>query len=101
MTKQLMSKAKVGKAELIESVAGATGYSQAVVREVFDAIRADVESTLAMGHPVLLLGLGKLSITRRGARSARNLHTGATVLVPARNAVLLRPSASLLKAVNA
>jgi nucleoid DNA-binding protein len=88
------------KRELIELTAADSGHSQKTVREVLDALERVVLSAIAGCRPVMLAGLGKLHVTRRGPKQARNLHTGASVTVAARNVVQLRPSEGLTQAAN-
>jgi nucleoid DNA-binding protein len=88
------------KGEFIKRTAFISGQSQAVVRNVLDAARAVAKKAVSKGDSVMLFGLGKLHVVQRGEKRARNLHTGETVIVPPRNAVLLQPSDSLVEAAN-
>lgn len=89
------------KKDLVKAVARETGKPEALVREVFEAVGVVVRRAVAAGQSVMLMGLGKLVISRRGPRAARNIRTGETVSVPAHNAVLLRASEALTEAANA
>lgn len=89
------------KKDLIDNVAALSGKPKTVVREVLDALCDVSTAALATGDSVMLAGLGKLSVSRRGEKRARNLKTGDVIIVPPRNAVMLSASDSLLKAVNA
>lgn len=89
------------KQELIAEVAQLSGHSQAVVREVLDSATYVTRAAVRTGRDVFLFGIGKLEPRRRGPRKARDLHSGAPVIVPERTVVLFRPSDSLLKAANA
>lgn len=88
------------KQELIARTAHVSGESKTTVRRIFDAAAAVTRRAVSKGEPVMLFGLGKLSVARRGEKRARNLHTGETVIVPERNAVVLQPSDSLVEAAN-
>lgn len=89
------------KKDLINQVAAITGKPKTLVREVLDATCDVTIAALATGNSVMLAGLGKLSVSRRGEKRARNLRTGEVIIVPPRNAVMMSASDSLLKAVNA
>lgn len=89
------------KGQLIKAVAERCGQPQAVVREVLDDAAEIVRKAVAKGDEVFLFGLGKLSVSSRGQRKARNLHTGEAVMVPPRRVVLFRPSDSVVVAANA
>ena len=88
------------KAELIKRTAYVSGKPQDTVRAVLDAMAAVVKKAISKGDPVMLAGLGKLHVSQRGEKRARNLHTGETVIVPPRKVVLLQPSDSLTDAAN-
>ena len=88
------------KKDLIKAVAEKSGHTEKTVRELIEVINAVVHSAVASGGSAMLLGLGKLSVSRRGEKTARNLHTGEKVMVPPRNVVTFRPSESLNDAVN-
>lgn len=88
------------KKDLIKEVASVTGVTEKKTREILEAVATVVLQKLSQGASVMLLGLGKLSVSKRGEKKARNLHTGATVMVPARNVVTLRASDVVHTAVN-
>jgi DNA-binding protein HU-beta len=91
----------MNKQELVAAVAQLSGYSQEVVREVLNSTNLVARATVRTGEDVFLFGVGKLEVRKRGPRKARNLHTCEEVMVPARNAVLFKPSVSLVQAANA
>ena len=88
------------KKDLLQEVASAGGYSEKLVRDVLETTTSVVLTALSKGSSVMLLGLGKLSVVSRGAKKARNLHTGETVMVPPRRVPVLRPSDAAHDAVN-
>jgi DNA-binding protein HU-beta len=88
------------KKELIQAVAAAADETQGRVRKVLDALERVVEDTIAGGEAVMLAGLGKLMPRPRGAKRARHMVTGESVVVGPRTVVLLKPSDGLLAAAN-
>lgn len=88
------------KKELLQEVARSGGHSEKLVREVLESTTQVVLTALSKGASVMLLGLGKLSVVERGAKKARNLHTGEVVMVPPRRVPVLRPSDAAHNAVN-
>lgn len=88
------------KKELIEHTSRVSGKSQGVVRDVLDAVVVVTKGAIARGEAVMVFGLGKIHAVQRGEKRARNLHTGETVIVPPRKAVMLQPSDSLVEAAN-
>ena len=83
------------KFELVEEVSKLSGQPRTVVRGVLDSTAKAVRDALSEGEEVRLFGLGKISLSRRGPKRARNIHTGEAVTVPARCVPLFRPSDSL------
>ena len=88
------------KFELIQRVAEVSCQPKVVVRSVLDATCDVARVALQGGDSVMLLGLGKLSVAPRAQRTARNIHTGETVTVPAHNGLNFKPSTGLIGAVN-
>lgn len=88
------------KHELIDRVADVTGQPKVTVRTVLDAA-CDVVHVAIKTEPVFLMGLGKLSVVRRGEKHARNMRTGEPVIVPERNGIHFAPSTGLMRALNA
>lgn len=88
------------KKNLVDAVAADSGLPKKTVREVMAAIVEVSTKHLVADGEVRLFGLGKLYVSHRGPKKARDLWSGASVIVPARNAVVMAPSDSLVKAVN-
>lgn len=88
------------KQDLIDKVAELSGKPKVLVREVLDAAADATRQALSRREEVFLFGVGKLSVSARGAKKARNIHTGEPVTVPPRNVVLFRPSDSVVDAAN-
>lgn len=88
------------KKDLIREVAEKTGESEPLVRRLLEAATSAVLTALAGGASVMIMGLGKLSVSHRGAKKARDMVTGEPVIVPPRNVVRLRPSVAVHEAIN-
>lgn len=88
------------KKDLIQKVAKESGHSEKLVRDLLETTTGVVLTALSHGASVMLLGLGKLSIVSRGAKKARNIHTGEVVMVPPRKVPVLRPSDAAHDAAN-
>ena len=92
---------KLKKHELIDAVALDAGCTHIQARTVLASAASVVHDRISQGMDVFLFGLGKLSVTRRGPRRARDIRRGLEVMVPPRTVVLYRPSDSLQAAANA
>jgi nucleoid DNA-binding protein len=81
----------VTKKEIVKTIADEIGLTQLkakeIVQKTFDAI---VES-LVDERRVELRNFGVFSVRRRAARTARNPHTGDSLIVPAKFVVTFKP----------
>ena len=89
------------KHDLVDRIARGSGVPRQTVRTVLDEAAVAAREALAAGDDVFLFGLGKLSVTQRGEKIARDLRTGQPVVVPPRKVAVYRPSTSVDDAVNA
>lgn len=83
------------KHELIKEVSTDTGVPQQTVRHVLESVVTTVTTALRKGRPVHLFGLGKLFVSQRGPKRARNIWTGEDVTVPPRTVAVFRPSVAV------
>lgn len=88
------------KSELVEAVATKAGLTKADAQRAIDATFETITAALKEGNKVPLVGFGTFAVSRREAREGRNPQTGATVLIPARNAVTFKPGTQLKESVN-
>lgn len=72
----------MNKSELIDAIAEQVGGRTAATRAV-DAVLDTIMSAVATGERVGLVGFGTFEKRVRGARTARNIRTGATIKVKA------------------
>jgi len=86
---------RMKKFELIDEVSALSGQPRTVVRAILDSTARAVRDALSQGQEVRLFGLGKICLSDRGPKRARNIHTGEPVLVPPRRVPLFRPSESI------
>lgn len=88
------------KAELIELVADKAGLNKAEAGRAIDALFETITKALSKGEKVPVAGFGTFNVSKRKAREGRNPQTGATVKIPARNAVTFKPGTALKDSVN-
>lgn len=90
------------KAELVTAIAEKTGVAQSGVEDVLKALEDVVTESVAKGgDKIALPGFLSFERTRRAARTARNPQTGATINVPATNAVKVSAGSRLKAAAKA
>ncbi len=90
----------MNKAELIESVASATGSSKAEATKAVNAVFDTITKALKKGDTVTLIGFGTFSVTKQKARKGRNPQTGETIKIKARKVPKFRPGKGLKEAVG-
>jgi DNA-binding protein HU-beta len=73
----------MNKAELIEAVAEKTGQGRADLNRTLDALLETIESTVASGDKVQLVGFGTFEPQHRAARTGRNPQTGESLGIAA------------------
>jgi len=90
----------MNKAELVDSVAEATGASKAAAAASVDAVLDSITKALTKGEKVALTGFGSFEVRSRAARTARNPQTGEAIQVKASKAPAFKAGAGLKSAVN-
>jgi DNA-binding protein HU-beta len=90
----------VTRNELIRYMAAQTGMTLILAAQAYDAAVGAAAIALARGEEVQLVGLGKLRVVDRAARSGRNPRTGETLALPASRSVKFKASKSLSAAVQ-
>ncbi|MGH2753676.1 MAG: HU family DNA-binding protein [Actinomycetota bacterium] len=90
----------MNKAELIESVASATGESKRAVADVLDATLDTVQKQVKKGEKVSLPGFGTFERRQRSARTARNPQTGEPIKVKASKVPAFKAGATFKSFVN-
>lgn len=90
----------MNKAELIKAVAELTGESQAATRRAVDGLVAEIQGAARRGESVEIPGLATFKVESKPARTGRNPSTGATIQIPAKNAVTIKPAKALKDAAN-
>ncbi len=90
----------MNKAELIEAVAARANLSKSDAGNAVDAVFSSVESCLARGESISLIGFGTFSVSDRAARTGRNPRTGETIQIAASRAAKFKAGKGLKDAVN-
>lgn len=89
------------KEDLIKEIAARTGQSQKAVSDMLNATIDTVQTTLAKGDQVALIGFGTFKTTARAAREGRNPSTGKSMHIPASTSPVFAAGKGLKDAVNA
>ena len=90
----------MSKTDLVEVIAAKAGLTKADANRALDAALEGIQSGLKKEGKVTLVGFGTFKVTKRAARDGRNPLTGASLHIPARNAVSFKAGSKLKDSVN-
>ena len=76
------------------------GISRQEAAELVDTILGYVKNVLATERRMHLSGFGSFQVVERNERVGRNPHTGTPMPLPARQALVFRPSRLLVELLN-
>jgi len=96
-----MNQSQMTQAVADQVIADGGNLNKADVNRVLLALAGVAQAQLKAGEEVTLGGLGKLKVTDRAAKTARNPRTGETVEVPAKKAVKFVPVKALKELLQA
>lgn len=90
----------MNKNELIGAVADASGLSRNDATKAVEAVFGTIESTLAKGDEVRLVGFGTFAVAKRKASMGRNPRTGEPMQIKASTQPKFKAGKGLKDAVN-
>jgi DNA-binding protein HU-beta len=85
----------VNKSELIDALASRLSIGKREAQETLDEVLDAITRAVVAGEKVAITGFGIFEKVERGARTARNPRTGATVKVKKTSVAKFRPGADL------
>ena len=93
------------KKELIDAIVafskeGSVSVGPAAVKVVLNGLADVAESKMGAREPLVLPGIGTLTLKDRKERQGRNPRTGETIAIPAKRVVSFKPAKALADAVN-
>ena len=90
----------MNKAELITAIAEHANLTKADANRALDGLLKTIETTLASGDSVALVGFGSFEVKARAERKGRNPQTGEEITIAASNIPSFKPGKGLKDAVN-
>ncbi|EWH09832.1 HU family DNA-binding protein [Catenovulum agarivorans DS-2] len=90
----------MNKSQLITAIAEGADISKASATRALNSIIETVQTELASGGKVELIGFGTFSVSERAERQGRNPSTGAAITIPAARLPKFKPGKNLKDAVN-
>lgn len=88
------------KQDLIKQAALDANITQAEASTVVDSFLSSIGTALQQDGKLILRDFGTFSLLAQKERPGRNPHTGASLIVPAKNLVKFKVSEALKKIVN-
>lgn len=89
----------MNKKEVTQAVADRLVLSPSLVKEIVDAVQAEIVGALARGERVTFWNFGRWEVRETAARVGREFHTGNAVVIPARSKVAFTASPNFMEAV--
>ena len=90
----------MNRSDIIKAISQETGIPQNAVTTVLDSLNRVAVGAIQTGGTVDIHGLLRLKVQPKPARTGRNPKTGATLEIPAKNAVKAIISKALSDAAN-
>ena len=80
------------KADIVSRIAEQTGVEKETALAVVESFMEQVKNALSDGENVYLRRFGSFIIKQRAAKTARNISTNTTIIVPAHSIPAFKPS---------
>ena len=90
----------MNKADLINKVAEKSGLTKTKTAEVIDALVETMQTALAEGDKITLVGFGSFNVSKREAREGRNPSTNEKIQIPAKTVVRFKSGKELNESLN-
>jgi DNA-binding protein HU-beta len=90
----------MNKSELIAAIAEHANLTKADTSRALDGLLKIIETTLASGNSVALVGFGSFEVKARAERKGRNPQTGEEITIAAAKIPSFKPGKGLKDAVN-
>lgn len=80
------------KTDLVQEISKQTGIDRNEVLMIVEGFMEIVKGSLSRGKEVYLRGFGSFIIKRRAEKTGRNISQNTTLVIPAHNVPVFRPS---------
>ncbi|MFI3301503.1 MAG: HU family DNA-binding protein [Candidatus Gastranaerophilales bacterium] len=90
----------MNKEELVQEIAKKSNVTQKEAAEVLSALVETIQSNVAKGNKVTLIGFGSFEARKRAARVGRNPQTGKELQIPASTVPAFSAGKKFKSAVN-
>lgn len=90
----------MNKSQLVDHIANTADLNKKAATEALDAMLEGINSALASGDEVALIGFGTFKVNERAARTGRNPRTGEEMQIAASKVPAFKAGKALKEAVN-
>lgn len=88
------------KNDLIIQINKDTGIDKSTALTIIESFMENVKNALSKGNNVYLRGFGSFIIKERAQKTARNISQNTTIVIPAHNIPVFKPSKEFMKNVS-
>lgn len=82
------------KAEIVSNIAKSTGVDKKTAMIVVESFMDEIMNCMASEENIYLRGFGTFVVKHRAEKTARNITTNTTIIVPAHNFPAFKPAQS-------
>ena len=80
------------KSEIIKAIATKKGFDRDTVSQVVEAFTSEIKIALIEGNNVSMRGFGTFYLKRRSEKTARNMQSNTTIIIPEHNIAAFKPA---------
>ncbi len=80
------------KSEIIKAIATKKGFDRATVSQVLEAFTVEIKNALLEGNNVSMRGFGTFYLKHRAEKTARNMQSNTTIIIPAHDIAAFKPA---------
>jgi len=88
------------KADIVDRIAGQTGFTKKESIELVELIFETMKSTLVEGENLKISGFGHFTVRDKADRRGRNPQTGEDITISSRRVLAFKPSMILKQGLN-
>ncbi len=88
------------KADIVSEISKSTGIEKVTVQKAVEAFMESVKGSLAKNQNVYLRGFGSFIVKESAHKTARNISTNTTIIIPAHNIPAFKPAKTFVNKVK-
>lgn len=80
------------KSEITKAIANQTGIDRETVTKVLEALTGEIKEALLSGNNVSMRGFGTFYLKHRAEKTARNMQSNTTIIIPEHDIAAFKPA---------